>query len=141
MNLGKLRKIIKDREAWSAAVCGVTKGRTRLSDQTITRKGNRLSELGDSQTLLRYFKYNCLHTIMFRHLQIPYVCVCACVLTQKEALTPHVTLTLGLIILLRPGICSRLILLKSRQPSLGFRHKGLRYLENVMIKLKDIISH
>ena len=32
MSLSKLRGIVKDREAWSAAVHGVTKSRTRLSD-------------------------------------------------------------------------------------------------------------
>ena len=32
MNLSKLREIVKDREAWHAAVHGVTKSRTQLSD-------------------------------------------------------------------------------------------------------------
>ena len=32
MNLGKLREMVKDREAWHAAVHGVTKSWTRLSD-------------------------------------------------------------------------------------------------------------
>ena len=32
MNLGKLQEIVKDREAWYAAVPGVTKSQTRLSD-------------------------------------------------------------------------------------------------------------
>ena len=32
MSLSKLREIVKDREAWSAAVHGVRKSRTRLSD-------------------------------------------------------------------------------------------------------------
>ena len=32
MSLSKLREIVKDREAWRAAVHGVAKGRTRLSD-------------------------------------------------------------------------------------------------------------
>ena len=34
MSLSKLRKIVKDREAWRAAVHGVTKSRTRLSGWT-----------------------------------------------------------------------------------------------------------
>ena len=32
MNLSKLREIVKDREAWRAAVHGVAKSQTRLSD-------------------------------------------------------------------------------------------------------------
>ena len=32
MNLGKLREMVRDREAWCAALHGVAKSRTRLSD-------------------------------------------------------------------------------------------------------------
>ena len=32
MNLGKLQKMVRDREAWRAAVHGVTKSGTRLGD-------------------------------------------------------------------------------------------------------------
>ena len=32
MNLGKLQEMVRDRELWHAAVHGVTKSQTRLSD-------------------------------------------------------------------------------------------------------------
>ena len=35
MGLGGLQEIVKVREAWRAAIHGVTKGRTRLSDWTV----------------------------------------------------------------------------------------------------------
>ena len=34
MNLSELRELVMDREAWSAAIHGVAKSRTRLSDLT-----------------------------------------------------------------------------------------------------------
>ena len=34
VSLGELRELVMDREAWSAAIHGVAKGQTRLSDCT-----------------------------------------------------------------------------------------------------------
>ena len=34
MSLGELRELVTDREAWRAAIHGVPKSRTRLSDRT-----------------------------------------------------------------------------------------------------------
>ena len=42
MNLSKLQEIMDDREAWGAAIHGVTKSPTRLSDWTTTTKGNHI---------------------------------------------------------------------------------------------------
>ena len=45
ISLGKLWKIVKDREAWHAAVHGVTKCRTGLSDSTTTTKNSMLARI------------------------------------------------------------------------------------------------
>ena len=36
MNLGELREMVRDRDAWHAAVHGVTKSQTQLNDWTTT---------------------------------------------------------------------------------------------------------
>ena len=41
MSLNKFWEIVKDREAWHAAVHGAAKSRTRLSDWTITTEGSQ----------------------------------------------------------------------------------------------------
>ena len=38
MNLGKFQEIVRDREAWSTAVCGVRKSQTWLDDWTMACK-------------------------------------------------------------------------------------------------------
>ena len=40
MSLSKLQEILKDREAWCAAVSGIIKSQTRLSDWTTTATGH-----------------------------------------------------------------------------------------------------
>ena len=45
MNLSKLLEILKDRQAWHAAVLGVAKSRTQLSDWTTPTKGSVMSRL------------------------------------------------------------------------------------------------
>ena len=38
MSLSKLLEMVKDREAWRAAIHGVTKNRTQMSDRTLLQQ-------------------------------------------------------------------------------------------------------
>ena len=50
MSLSKLHEMVKDREAWHAAVHGVTKSWTGLSDSTIEQQIiKNISERGSSE--------------------------------------------------------------------------------------------
>ena len=45
-NLGRLQEMVRDREAWRAAVHGVAKSWTRLSDWTTTTALKKMLKLG-----------------------------------------------------------------------------------------------
>ena len=49
MNLGKLREIARDREAWCAAVHGVEKSWTQLSDWTTTTNDGKNIKHSDEE--------------------------------------------------------------------------------------------
>ena len=50
MNLSELWELVKDRETWSAGVCGIAKSWTLLSDRTAITTMNNM-EL-DSETII-----------------------------------------------------------------------------------------
>ena len=53
MSLSKLRNIVKDKEAWCAAVHEVTKGGTRLSDWTTTTRQSKENNIFKCKVLER----------------------------------------------------------------------------------------
>ena len=58
MSLGELRELVMDREAWRAAIPGVTKSRTRLSDWT------ELKGEGQTKTIILIYNYSKNNKIM-----------------------------------------------------------------------------
>ena len=57
MSLSELQELVMDREAWHAAIHGVTKSRTRLSDWTeLNWYANKMDNLEEMDKFLE--KYN-----------------------------------------------------------------------------------
>ena len=52
MSLSKFQEIMKDREAWHAVVCGVSKSQTRLSNRTTSPRYILSSAIGKTFALL-----------------------------------------------------------------------------------------
>ena len=59
MNLGKLQEMVKDREAWCAALHGVAKNWTQLSNWTVNNSKFFIMLLG---FLIHHFTMMCFRT-------------------------------------------------------------------------------
>ena len=45
-NLGKLREMVRDREAWRTAVHGIAKSQTQLGNLTTTKMNEQIQKIG-----------------------------------------------------------------------------------------------
>ena len=52
ISLGKLQEMVKDREAWRAAVRGIAKSQTQLSNKTTTTSSSRIQGLSGSHVMV-----------------------------------------------------------------------------------------
>ena len=61
MSLSELREMVMDREAWRAAIHGVTKSRTRLSDLTQLKSLQRKNRKYSTKIYLNFDTGQALH--------------------------------------------------------------------------------